>query len=508
MASKTTISSRNKMALLSSISNHHSNINHQTKTTTTTAKTTTTRIPPRTAIKTAPRHERNYSQVPATSSRIALPRSRLTGSGAGLTPPTSRTETGNGLPPPASRIVAHSARAPSFADSRSSSKVSSVSSINNNLSRQTSLSSTAQVAAVKRQNSVASSYVPDTNVVRKGLAKFSNPIECQRQFQALNSKIRQLNEVNENKEQEINKLQDQLKEALNIGVGYATTVQYFATKLKLDSKIDLERECEQLKSRVDELIVNEKEYENKLETIVDDYKNHLQVEQDLRNDLKEEFEMTKAAHQDELARLKEAHSNELDDLLKRHSELKEELEGRIETLEDELKSKCKDLVELRKEYEILNNNFNKLEESLTKDKDARVKYAQEKINQLQKDVDSLNSVLEMRTEKIHALERDSILLGEAQHELMLVKDSNKALKQQLESMNAALEKKREQYENLLADHEKILQELKRERKERRRMTMRTEQLEFVLNESCASESNIAVLDSSVRKLDTSVDRVV
>lgn len=339
--------------------------------------------------------------------------------------------------------------------------------------------------------------VPDTNTVRKGLARFSNPIECQRQFQALSLQIRQLKETNESSEKEIGKLRDQLKKSHDFGVGYATVVQYFAKQLKIDSETNLLDECDQLKLRVKELMVNETQYENKLDSIVDDYKNHLKLERDLKNDLKRELEETQAAHEKEVDDIRETHKNELNDLEETHSNVKGELENRIKVLESELATKCKELAEVRREYEFLNSNFNKLEESLTKDKDARVKYAQEKMGQLQKDVDSLNSVLEMRTERIHLLEKDSMLLAEAQKELVSVKDSNKVLKQQLESMSAAMDIKREQFENLTVEYEKVAQELKRERKERRRMTMRTEQLEFVLNESCA-DNNITVLNSSVR----------
>lgn len=304
----------------------------------------------------------------------------------------------------------------------------------------------------------------------------------------------------------IDKLQDQLKQAISIGVGYATAVQYFAVKLKLDSEIDLITECKHLKSRVDELKIIERDHQSKLEAIVDDYKNHLKVEHDLRANIERELEETRATHIDVIEKLKNLHEIELNDLTSEHSNSKEQLESRIETLESDLETKTKELEDLRKEYEILNNSFNKLEETLTKDKDARVKYAQEKINQLQKDVDSLNAVLEMRSERIHALEKDGLMLAEVQNELITFQDANKALNQQLESVNAALSKKREQYENLIAEHEKIRQELKRERKERRRMTMRTEQLEYVLNESCATESNM-VFNSSIRDLD-SADNVV
>ena len=382
------------------------------------------------------------------------------------------------------------------------SSVTSISNNNNNNIDQTRQLSIPPAQSVIKQHTATSTYIPDTNVIRKGLAKFSNPIECQRQFQALNSEIRQLKETNVDNEEKISRLQDQLKDSVNLGVGYATVVQYFAKKLKLDSEIDLENECERLKDRVNELMLNEKEYESKLESLVDDYKSHLQVERDLKADLERELDETRTTHSEELLRLREVHNSEIDDLEEKHLNIENESNCRVKRLESELDSRTKDLTELRKEHESLNSNYNKLEESLTKDKDARVKYAQEKINQLQKDVDSLNSVLEMRTERIHALERDSILLGEAQQELVTMKDHNKALKQQLESLNAALDNKREQYEHLLADHEKIVQELKRERKERRRMTMRTEQLEFVLNESCASESNVTVLEAGVRHLDS------
>lgn len=408
-----------------------------------------------------------------------------------------------------SRLIAPQAKvlgAHNSLNSRSSSVLSSVSSSATLTNRQDigKVASEAQknlhinsinINNNNTNNNNNNNKIPDTNTVRKGLAKFSNPIECQRQFQALSLKKRKLDEIIEARDNEIDELQEQLKHAISIGVGYATAVQYFALKLKIGSEIDLLTECEQLRSQVNELKVSEKLYEQKLEAIVDDYKNHLQVEKDLRNNIETELDETRSKHSELVDELNNAHTNEIQDLNSKHSDLESQLRERIGLLESELETKSKDLSNSRKEYENLNDNFNKLEESLTKDKDARMKYAQEKISQLQKDVESLNSVLEMRLERIHALEKDSLLLAETQNELVSQKDANKALNQQLESVNATLERKREQYENLITEHETLRQELKKERKERRRMTMRTEQLEFVLNESCASENNM-VFNSS------------
>lgn len=356
------------------------------------------------------------------------------------------------------------------------------------IKRPSAASSAASLRDIKQSN-----QIPDTNQIRKGLAKFSNPMECQRQFQALSSRIQQLEETIKARDNTVSRLQDQQEHAVKTGVGYATVVQYLAVKLKLDSELDLTKECEQLKTRVDELAVKELEYESRIETIINDYKEKLQVELDLRNNTIKEFDETKQAHLEFIQTLNETHKNQLDDLNQQHSNKEKELSNRIEILESDLDTNIKELSELRKEHDILTNDFDKLEKSLTKDKDARVKYLQEKINQLQKDVDSLNSVLEMRTEKIHVLEKDSLLLIDAQNDLKTHKDTIKALNQQLESVNAALDKKKEEFETLIAEHEKLRQELVKERTERRRMTMKSEQLEYVLNESCASESNLVYI---------------
>lgn len=486
---------------------------HQTSTTGTTATTTTTistnnvhnsnGISSSTIDKTThhnnnkPTHQNISTKIPPhTVSRFGRQTMTTTST------KTPYTHLNNNI---ASRIVAPNSRISSAASNRLNSRSSSVVSSN---------SSTATISKQNQQHltsiphsNALSNNIPNTTSVRKGLAKFSNPIECQRQYQALSLKIRQAREILEARENEIDRLQDQLKQSVQTSIGFATVVQYFAKKLKLDSDTNLLEECGLLKSQVDKLMIKDKEHQKELDAVIDDYKNLVQVEQNLRIQIESELEKERKVYTVDTENLKAIHTKELDDLTEKHSDIEKDLRSRIETLESDLTTKCKELSDITNDHECLKQSFNKLEESLTKDKDARVKYAQEKITQLQKDVDSLNSVLEMRLERVHALERDSILLTETQNELETQKDSNKALYQQLESLNAALDKRREQYENLFAEHEKIRQELVRERKERRRMTMKTEQLEFALNESCATESNMG-FNSSIRDLDTSADRLV
>lgn len=346
--------------------------------------------------------------------------------------------------------------------SRSPSVLSSVSSTN----------TLRQPTSRTNDGRIATNHIPDTNSIRKGLAKFSNPMECQRQFHALNQKLCEMKDTLKDRDLQVGQLQEQLKGSIDKGLCYALVVQYFSKMLKLDCPLNLPAECEQLKSRVAKLEVKESKYEEELDIIVSDYKNHIQVERDLRANIEKELEETRLTHSKELEDLSNAHRDELNDLKDENSAIQDELSDKIATLESDLDSKCKELSELRSNHEALTASYNKLEESLTKDKDARVKYAQEKVNQLQKDVDSLNSVLEMKSERMHALEKDSIMLAETQTELAKQKEFSKSLAQRLESLEAALDKRREEYEILIAEHEKIRQELKHERLDRRRTNVR------------------------------------
>lgn len=354
------------------------------------------------------------------------------------------------------------------------------------------LSATQKASAITNNKSKP----PPPVTAKKGLTKFSNPIECQRLFQNLNNRISDLEKTLDDKKKETHELATKWNHATKLGVGYATVVQYFAAKLKLDSKIDILHECELLKEDVKRLKIDQDDFDRRINNIISDHEKELQAEFDLKLKLQTELTDSYSLHKDELERLENAHKNELFTLQEKHVTVERALQEKVQTLESELESRNSELTDLKKEHDQLSHRYDKLEESLTKDKDARVKFAQEKIGQLQKDVDSLNAVLELRLEKLHALERDSLTLQETQKELAISKELNKTLKQQIESASAALDRKREQIEHLTIEIEDLKQKFSEEHKERRRMTMKTEELKYALNESCAGEANQS-LDSSL-----------
>lgn len=338
-------------------------------------------------------------------------------------------------------------------------------------------------------NSAKSSATSNLLAHKKGLAKFSNPIECQRLFNGLNTKISELERSLETKDKDNHNLCNKFDHATKIGLGYATVVQYFAVKLKLHSEIDLLKECELISNELEELKEKEKYFDINLKGVVDRYEEQLQNEYDLRQTVENKLRDQCLSHEKEIKELKDSHDREVSALVESNAANESTLQKRIETLESELESKNADFANLKKDHESLIQRYDKLEESLTKDKDARVKYAQEKVSQLQKDVESLNTVLEMRTEKIHILEKDSLMLQELRKEFSTTKECNKTLNQQLESAKAALDKKREQIENITIELEDLKQKFNVEHKERRRMTMKTEELKYALNESISGDAN-------------------
>lgn len=358
------------------------------------------------------------------------------------------------------------------------------------IQRQLSTASTATTTSIKTSaTTTAARTVASTAIVRKGLAKFANPIECQRQFQAFTERVTHLEEALASRKKELDDTRNNFERAIDLGVGYAIVVQYFAVKLKLDSDMDLVAECGQLKSQLGKFSTREAQFEERLQSVIDDYKTHIDTELDLRRAIEAEFEQSRVEHAQRLTTLENEHKEHLDGLETQHAAVKDELVSRIGSLESELQTRNRDYTDLKKEHEFLNEKFNKLEETLTKDKDARVKYYQEKNVQLQKDVESLNSVLDMKTERIHLLDKENIRLAECEEQLLASQETNKTLRQQLESANLALETKRKQVENLTVELEQLRQTLTLEHKERRRMTMKSEQLEYALNESVASDAN-------------------
>lgn len=344
----------------------------------------------------------------------------------------------------------------------------------------------------------------------KGLAKFANPIECQRIFTNLNNRVDDLEKELALKERIMEKRSVQTRHVVDVGLGYAITVQKFAQKLRLGSDRDLETECAELNKLVEQLKLNESQFDTKLKEIKSDHEDRLQKELKARKDLSEELRQEKSRFWSETEDLKLKHRDEVCVMTHEYGSTIGALEEQLRVAKSDLKDRNIELVDLKKEYENLITQYDKLQQSLINDKDARVKMACERADQLKKDVDSLNTVLELKTQQIHSLERENARLQDVTNELIKTEGENKTLKQQLESAQAVLENKRQEIEELNSLIDDINRKLKQENNERRRMTMRTEELKYALDESTnindtSTSSNGSNNDTSNTNVDSHND---
>lgn len=196
-------------------------------------------------------------------------------------------------------------------------------------------------------------------------------------------------------------------------------------------------------------------------------------------------------HQKDLNDLKEEHEK----IINSHLQLKEELENKIQQKDEQI-------IDIKNQKDNLEVKLVKFEKEILNDRDKKTKHLVEKLKSLENDVQSHKIVSEMRNDKIKELQ---VKLMEAQNsaeELPSAKERIKCLQQQNEYLQASLNNKISQYNELNSKYQELKQEYEREQAEKRRLSMKAEELEFHLSESI---NNDEYLNTSIIQSDTKSD---
>ena len=181
--------------------------------------------------------------------------------------------------------------------------------------------------------------------------------------------------------------------------------------------------------------------------------------------------------------------------LNSYMQLKEELENKLEQKDQQIN-------DIKNEKDNLEVKLIKFEKEILNDRDKKTKHLVEKLKSLENDVQSHKIVSEMRNDKIKELQ---VKLMEAQNsaeELPSAKEKIKCLLQQNEYLQASLKNKISQYNDLNNKYQDLKQEYEREQAEKRRLSMKAEELEFHLSESI---NNDEYLNTSIIQSDTKSD---
>jgi hypothetical protein len=209
-----------------------------------------------------------------------------------------------------------------------------------------------------------------------------------------------------------------------------------------------------------------------------------------------DLNQAKVNHETNLKKLTEMHSWEVNTLKDKHNKELQLCQQNRDQLLNEIKDKNDELYQTKQLKDELEVKITQMEENIMNDKDKRFKYLTEKTKQQELEVESLKVVMDMKNEKIHTLERQMIETQEKINELPLAKETIRGLQQQIENLQVTLERKIHQFNQLTAEHEDLKTEYDREMREKRRLSMKNEELAFHLSESFNSESGFNNYDSN------------
>ena len=202
-----------------------------------------------------------------------------------------------------------------------------------------------------------------------------------------------------------------------------------------------------------------------------------------------DLNQAKVSHESSIKKLKEIHRIEVKRVEDKYEKQLAFSQQNFNQLVNEIEEKNIELIELKQTKSALEVKTKQMEDNIMNDKDKKFKYLSEKSKQLELEVDSLKAVMDMKNEKIHSLERKMIETQEKINELPTAKESVRSLQQQVETLQITLDRKIHQFNQLTAEHEDLKTNFDKEMREKRRLSMKNEELAFHLSETLNESVN-------------------
>ena len=227
---------------------------------------------------------------------------------------------------------------------------------------------------------------------------------------------------------------------------------------------------------------------------------------DKESDFLEELENLKR----ELEAEKNRHSKEKDQLLDMHEReikvLQDKHAFQIKSQDDNYRKILLQIDEKDKVIENRQNDIHRLEERILdlescmkQEKDKRVKALQDKLKSSVCEVESLNAVLELKDDKIRSLNHRVMEMEEEVKDFPGLRQNMRLLQQKVEQLEVSLANKNDQLTRLLNENANLQTQAETSIREKKRLSLRNEELEFALTESFMSSS---VANSSVSHVNT------
>ncbi|XP_076331213.1 uncharacterized protein LOC143236684 [Tachypleus tridentatus] len=342
--------------------------------------------------------------------------------------------------------------------------------------------------------------------------------------------IQRLGALCETRTKELNLLKMQLKHAILGFDSFCVIVKYLTEEL---ANPRIVTELKKTKDDLHKIEIQLRCYETQLEHLK---KSNAEEIQELTITLteahKEKIEMLVLAHQEELRSLKANHEKEVQDLKsihvqsmkdtqirnnssvdslrEQHNRLIKDLERDFvnqlhQTMEDHKKVQAslkQQLKELRKHCKDLQQEKKQMEGTLQQDTSTKLQWVLAQKSTLQKEVDSLRIVLELKTTEMHQLRKDNLEMKKELEKLPIAEKKIEILRRRNEDLQALIDEKVQVERQLTSESQQLKEEFEKESKMNSRLSMEKEELQWKLKQTMEASVLLSTMtDSSSNVLD-------
>ncbi|PSN50249.1 hypothetical protein C0J52_02375, partial [Blattella germanica] len=225
---------------------------------------------------------------------------------------------------------------------------------------------------------------------------------------------------------------------------------------------------------------------------------------DFEKRLQEQLQEMKSRYESELSHVEQIHLKKLEDRMREeknlllklqqdHEMAVAHLQAESSERENQLKSR---LSSLEEEYSGLKSHSRKLMDSMQQDKDTKLQATAGRCKELQDEVESLRTVLDLRHEELQDLRKQNAVLIREAEELPVALQKVAALEAKVEDLQEQLEKKTSVERQLSQDNRLLMESFHQESKQNKRLSLHNEELQWKLKQNIEVVNVLAALSGA------------
>jgi hypothetical protein len=154
------------------------------------------------------------------------------------------------------------------------------------------------------------------------------------------------------------------------------------------------------------------------------------------------------------------------------------------------------LASVEEEYSGLKDQSRKLMDSMQKDKDTKLQVTAGRCKELQDEVESLRTVLDLRREELQELRKQNALLMREAEELPVALQRVAALEAKVEDLQVQLQVKTNLERQLSQDNRLLMESFHQESKQNKRLSLHNEELQWKLKQNLEVVNVLAALSGA------------